>query len=153
MSKKVVLFLCSLGVVVIPVITVLVVMQTRKPGSGPAGAISDEGYRINPSGLKIKDELIGDGEELKDGKTAVVHYTGKLMDGKQFDSSVGKEPFKFQTTGSQVIKGWEEGVVGMKVGGKRKLIVPPDMAYGSRGNAGIPPNSRLYFEIELLKIE
>lgn len=123
-------------------------------GSAPASAsISDEGYRGTPSGLKIKDDLVGGGEELKVGKTAVVHYTGKFMDGRQFDSSIGKEPFRFPTIGGQVIRGWEEGVVGMKVGGKRKLIVPPELAYGANGNASIPPNSKLYFEIELLKVE
>lgn len=153
MSKKLVLFLGAAGIILVPVITVLIVMQMRTTGSSAPGAISEEGYRGTASGLKIKDEAIGEGEELKEGQTAVVHYTGKLMDGKPFDSSIGREPFEFHTNGGNVIKGWEQGVVGMKVGGKRKLLIPPDLAYGPRGGPGIPPNSRLYFEIQLLKIK
>ena len=150
MSKKLGLFLLTAGVILIPVITVVIVMQGR---SSPPGAISREGYRGLTSGLAIKDDVVGEGDEAGTGKQCTVHYTGKFMDGRVFDSSKGKEPFPFQIGSGNVIKGWEEGVAGMKVGGKRSLIVPPDLAYGKRGREGIPPNSELYFEIELLKVE
>jgi FKBP-type peptidyl-prolyl cis-trans isomerase len=97
----------------------------------------------------------GTGAEAKTGDTVEVQYTGWLKNGTKFDSSYdhGGKPFAFQLGGRQVIKGWDEGVVGMKVGGKRKLIIPPDLAYGPRGRPPvIPPNSELTFEVELLKI-
>jgi peptidylprolyl isomerase/FKBP-type peptidyl-prolyl cis-trans isomerase FkpA len=83
-----------------------------------------------------------------------VHYTGWLKDGKKFDSSVGRRPFTFRIGAMEVIKGWDEGVAGMKVGGKRKLIIPPELAYGKRGAGGglIPPDAELTFEVELLRI-
>jgi FKBP-type peptidyl-prolyl cis-trans isomerase len=152
MSKKLGLFLGAAGIILVPVITVIIVMQNRS--STPAGnAISEEGYRGMPNGLMIKDEVVGSGEEVQAGKKLTVHYTGKFMDGKPFDSSRGKDPFEVALGGGTVIKGWDEGLVGMKVGGTRKLIVPPDLAYGKSGSGKIPPNARLYFEIELLKVE
>ncbi len=110
------------------------------------------------SGLKYLDLKIGAGEEAKSGASVTVNYTGWLYEngkrGKQFDSSVGGSPFQFSLGAGEVIKGWDEGVAGMKVGGKRELIIPPDLAYGARG-AGqgiIPPNATLEFEVELLGI-
>jgi FKBP-type peptidyl-prolyl cis-trans isomerase len=110
-----------------------------------------------PSGLKYIDAKEGTGAEVKKGDTVEVHYTGWLYEdgkvGKKFDSSVGKKPFPF-TIGKGVIKGWSEGVAGMKVGGTRKLIIPPDLAYGKDGAGDdIPPNATLLFEVELLKIK
>jgi FKBP-type peptidyl-prolyl cis-trans isomerase FkpA len=107
-----------------------------------------------PSGLKYVDLVVGKGPLPKDGDAVVVDYTGRFTSGKIFDSSVGKKPFEFALGRGQVIKGWDEGVASMHVGGKRKLIIPPDLAYGQKGYPGaIPPNSTLVFQVELLKIK
>ncbi|MBL8053496.1 MAG: FKBP-type peptidyl-prolyl cis-trans isomerase [Nitrospira sp.] len=107
-----------------------------------------------PSGLKYVDQVVGTGEVAVVGKTANVHYTGWLENGKKFDSSVDRgQPFSFPLGAGRVIKGWDEGVQGMKVGGKRKLTIPSDLGYGSRGAGGvIPPNATLVFDVELLGI-
>jgi FKBP-type peptidyl-prolyl cis-trans isomerase len=106
------------------------------------------------SGLKYIDEVVGTGAEAKAGNTVDVHYTGTLKDGTKFDSSKDRgKPFSFPLGAGRVIKGWDEGVAGMKVGGKRKLIIPPDLAYGKRGAGGvIPPDAELTFEVELLGV-
>ncbi len=105
------------------------------------------------SGLKYQDLAVGDGDEAVAKKNVTVHYRGTLEDGTLFDQSHGRGPFSFLLGGGQVIKGWDEGVQGMKVGGKRKLIIPSDLGYGSRGAGGvIPPNATLIFEVELLKV-
>jgi FKBP-type peptidyl-prolyl cis-trans isomerase len=106
------------------------------------------------SGLKYVDVVIGTGRQPEVGDTASVHYTGWLADGKKFDSSVDrKEPFSFRVGAGQVIKGWDEGVMGMKIGGKRKLTIPPQLGYGARGAGGvIPPNATLTFDVELLDL-
>jgi len=103
--------------------------------------------------LQKIDLVVGTGAEAVAGNKVHVHYTGKLESGKQFDSSVGGEPFSFKLGGGQVIKGWDQGVAGMRVGGKRQLTIPPELAYGDRGFPGaIPPKSTLVFEVELLKV-
>src|SRR5437870_12801326 len=101
--------------------------------------------------LKIEDEKVGDGVEAVGGKTVAVHYTGWLTDGTKFDSSVDRgQPFQFRIGAHQVIAGWDQGVVGMRIGGKRHLVIPPDMGYGPGGMGPIPPNSTLVFDVELL---
>jgi peptidylprolyl isomerase len=111
------------------------------------------------SGLQFIDSQVGTGAQPKQGQTAVVHYTGYLNDngakGKKFDSSVDRgSPFEFPVGQGRVIKGWDEGVASMKVGGKRTLIVPPDLGYGARGAGGIiPPNATLIFDVELLGLK
>jgi len=115
---------------------------------------SGEGEVITSSGLKYVDQMIGSGDVAAAGKTVSVHYTGWLENGKKFDSSVDRgQPFSFPLGAGRVIKGWDEGVQGMKVGGKRKLIIPANLGYGSRGAGGvIPPNATLIFDVELLGV-
>ncbi|MBX3651296.1 MAG: FKBP-type peptidyl-prolyl cis-trans isomerase [Burkholderiales bacterium] len=107
------------------------------------------------SGLIIEDLVTGDGAEAAAGQEVTVHYTGWLTDGKKFDSSKDRDdPFVFPLGGGRVIRGWDEGVQGMKIGGKRKLTIPPALGYGARGAGGvIPPNATLVFEVELLATE
>lgn len=111
-----------------------------------------------PSGLSYTDEVVGTGPEAKAGQQVSVHYTGWLYEGgkkgKKFDSSKDRgQPFGFPLGGGQVIKGWDEGVAGMKVGGKRNLVIPPELGYGARGAGGvIPPNATLTFDVELLGV-
>ncbi|MGL6135133.1 MAG: FKBP-type peptidyl-prolyl cis-trans isomerase [Prochlorococcaceae cyanobacterium] len=110
--------------------------------------------RVTESGLRITDLQIGDGPEASSGQTVVVNYRGTLENGREFDSSYGRGPFSFPLGAGRVIRGWDEGVAGMQVGGKRKLVIPPDLAYGQRGAGGaIPPNATLIFEVELLEIK
>ena len=108
------------------------------------------------NGLIIEDLVVGDGAEAKDYNKVVVNYTGKLEDGSVFDSSLnpGRGPFTFTLGAGSVIKGWDQGLKEMKVGGKRKLTIPPDLAYGANGaGSAVPPNATLIFEVELLEVE
>lgn len=107
------------------------------------------------SGLKYVELKEGTGDEAKAGQTVEVHYTGWLKDGAKFDSSKDRnKPFQFPLGAGRVIKGWDEGVAGMKVGGKRKLIIPPELGYGKRGAGDvIPPDAELTFEVELLGVK
>jgi peptidylprolyl isomerase len=106
------------------------------------------------SGLRYEDIVVGAGPSPQSGQEVTVHYTGVLEDGTKFDSSLDRgQPFKFKIGVGQVIKGWDEGVMTMKVGGKRKLVIPPQLGYGRRGVGPIPPNSTLVFEVELLDVQ
>jgi FKBP-type peptidyl-prolyl cis-trans isomerase len=111
--------------------------------------------RTTASGLKIEDLVLGTGAEAKAGDLVTVNYTGTLVSGEKFDSSVDRnEPFHFTLGAGQVIKGWDEGVAGMKVGGKRLLTIPPELGYGERGAGNvIPPNAVLIFSVELLGVQ
>lgn len=110
--------------------------------------------KMTDSGLKYDDLIEGEGADAAAGQRVVVHYTGWLTDGRKFDSSLDRnDPFSFVLGAGRVIRGWDEGVQGMKVGGKRKLTIPPQLGYGATGAGGvIPPNATLVFEVELLEI-
>ena len=152
----------KLGLVVVLLLACVVVLTrtVRAQGSAksaPAAAgptkVTGDGTKTS-SGLQYWDIKVGTGRTADRGNTVQVHYTGWLTNGKKFDSSVGGQPFKFRIGARQVIAGWEEGVTGMKVGGKRQLRIPPDLAYGKEGYPGaIPPNATLIFDIELLRVE
>jgi peptidylprolyl isomerase len=120
---------------------------------------SEYTWTTTPTGLKYQDEKVGDGASPKNGQTCVMHYTGWLWEnggkGKKFDSSLDRgQPFEFSLGMGRVIKGWDQGVSTMKVGGKRLLLIPPQLAYGSKGAGGvIPPNATLIFEVELLDLK
>jgi FKBP-type peptidyl-prolyl cis-trans isomerase FkpA len=118
-----------------------------------AAATQAAGANTTSSGLKIEDEVVGTGAAAKSGDKVTVNYTGWLTNGTKFDSSLDhNQPFSFTLGVGQVIQGWDQGVVGMKVGGKRKLTIPPNLAYGASGNGSIPGNATLIFEIDLLSI-
>lgn len=105
------------------------------------------------SGLYYRDTREGDGSTAEPGRTAVVHYTGFFPDGRSFDSSRSGSPYEFPLGQGRVIRGWDEGVAGMRVGGTRKLVIPPSLGYGAEGSGGvIPPNATLVFDVELLEL-
>jgi peptidylprolyl isomerase len=129
--------------------------SNQADASALGGPMNAEKAQILASGLRVTDLEVGTGPEAVAGQTVVVHYRGTLENGKQFDASYDRgKPFTFPLGRGQVIKGWDEGVQGMKVGGKRKLVIPPELGYGTRGAGGvIPPNATLIFEVELLDIK
>lgn len=125
-------------------------------GSSSQGAtpVATQSAQGQPAALKVVDEVVGKGPAAKSGDRVTVDYTGWLTDGTKFDSSIDRnKPFTFTLGAGQVIAGWDQGVAGMKVGGTRRLTIPPDLAYGDQGAGGvIPPNATLVFEVKLLKI-
>ncbi len=139
---------------VLVLITVAAVAAACSQSPASAGGGGGGNEVTTPSGLKYTDVKEGTGAQPRAGQTAVVHYTGWLLDGTKFDSSKDRgQPFSFPVGQGQVIKGWDEGVATMKVGGKRRLTIPPDLGYGARGAGNvIPPNATLTFEVELLEV-
>ncbi len=140
--------------------TALASLVTALVVTGKSNNANAQGKRVTtPSGLQIEDTKVGTGATPKRGQTCVMHYTGWLYEngakGKKFDSSVDRgEPFDFPLGMGRVIRGWDEGVASMKVGGKRTLIIPPELGYGARGAGGvIPPNATLIFDVELLAVK
>lgn len=130
---------------------ILLIIFVLNPLSGKA---AEKSMVTTTSGLQYVDLVVGSGREAHAGETAIVHYTGTLTDGTKFDSSKdGNSPFSFRLGAGRVIKGWDEGVEGMKIGGIRKLVIPPQLGYGSRGaGSDVPPNATLIFEVELLDL-
>ena len=137
------ILLVALGLFILAVIGYFAFQGLNRPESA---AVSTD--------LVIEDQVVGEGPAAKAGDTITVHYTGYLTDGTQFASSQGGDPYTLTLGVGGVIQGWDEGLIGMQVGGKRKLTIPPDMAYGESGAGGgiIPPNATLIFEVELLEI-
>jgi peptidylprolyl isomerase len=146
MSKKAML----LGAACIPVVAAVVLVVL----TAVADDKKDEKVITTASGLKYVELKIGDGKEAKEGSMVKVHYTGTLENGTKFDSSLGKEPYPVTIGKTSVIQGWHEGLTGMKAGGKRKLIIPPKLAYGADGRPPqIPPNATLIFEVEAVTVD
>ena len=128
--------------------------EARHEALDAAPAVDVEAMTQTPSGLNVLDLEVGDGDEAGPGQTVVVYYTGWFLDGEKFDSSLDRgEPFSFPLGEGRVIPGWDEGVAGMKVGGWRRLVIPPNLGYGAAGSPPvIPPNSTLVFDVELLDV-
>jgi FKBP-type peptidyl-prolyl cis-trans isomerase FkpA len=146
------IFLIVIGIILFALIAYMAyraIFKIDQSTSSPGSSIQSD------SGLVIEDLEVGDGAQAKSGDKVSVHYTGWLTNGTKFDSSIDRgRPFEFTLGAGGVIQGWDEGVAGMKVGGKRKLTIPPELAYGAQDSGGvIPPNATLVFEIELLGIE
>lgn len=137
------------GVIIAALVIGAVVFLTSGGGGGAVGVET-----TTASGLKYVDEVIGTGQSPQSGKSLSVHYTGTLENGMKFDSSVDRgQPYVFRYGVDPVIQGWVEGLASMKAGGKRRLIIPPNLAYGAQNKPGIPPNSTLFFEVELLGVK
>ncbi|MCW9054707.1 MAG: FKBP-type peptidyl-prolyl cis-trans isomerase [Candidatus Pacebacteria bacterium] len=145
----------AVGLVAVAIILFIGIVNALISRSAPQGVGSTMPMEENlPGGLIIEDVVVGEGAEATPGSIVVAHYTGTLEDGTVFDSSVSRGvPFSFMLGAGQVIRGWDLGIAGMKVGGKRKLIIPAELAYGERAIGSIPANSTLLFEVELIDVK
>lgn len=159
--RNLILFISTAVLIVIGVLAAFVYFSrpqsdAQNTASGEAVTGADPNFQLvkMDSGLEYQDLVVGDGETADSGDTVAVHYTGWLTDGTKFDSSLDRgSPFTFTIDRGSVIQGWHEGIRGMKVGGKRRLIIPSDLAYGDDGYAGIiPPKATLIFDVELVEI-
>ncbi len=149
MSKKIILILT----IVVALIIVVFIVSTNRTKSSDMSKQTDT-QPTPASQLKIEDIIIGTGNEVASGSSVIIHYKGTLSDGSTFDSSYERgEPFETKIGVGQVIQGWDEGVIGMKAGGKRKLTIPPEMGYGDQAVGPIPANSTLIFEVELIEVK
>ena len=126
-------------------------MTSGTSGTGDTGGILPTGSQAG-SGLSVQDQTVGTGATAQPGDTLTVNYTGKLADGTVFDTSVGKQPFQFVLGAGKVIPGWDQGLVGMKVGGTRTLVIPPALGYGAQAVGPIPANSTLTFDVTLISV-
>ena len=139
-------------IIAVVAVAAVLLFSGGSPKNEPAAV--GESFSGNVTELKIEDLVVGTGREAVPGTAITVHYTGWLTDGAKFDSSLDRGvPFQFPLGAGHVIQGWDQGVVGMKVGGKRRLTIPPQLAYGENGQGPIPPNATLIFEVELLNVE
>ena len=141
-------------ILVVLAASVVCVLGCGGGGGPPAGYSVKDGWVTTPDGLQFKDVKVGFGPKAEDGRSLTVNYTGRLDNGTIFDSSLneGREPFTFTLGQGQVIKGWDEGLKGVKQGGTCNLIIPPSLGYGNVDQGSIPPNSTLHFEVEVLSI-
>jgi FKBP-type peptidyl-prolyl cis-trans isomerase FkpA len=148
----------TLGIAVVAALAVVVLFFIFNPfdmessSLNPADNSTAAQQDTSSSGLVVQDEVVGTGAVAEPGDILTVNYTGTLADGTVFDTSVGKTPFQFTLGAGEVIPGWDQGIAGMKVGGKRILIIPPDLAYGAQGVGPIPANATLTFEVDLLSV-
>jgi len=155
MNQKVIIGILIAAVVIIGIFVIRDLSRnTSQPEISSETLTDATPVPVSDAKIQIEDIEVGTGEEVKSGDTVVMHYRGTLEDGTQFDSSYDRdEPFVTQIGTGAVIQGWDQGVPGMKVGGKRKLIIPPELGYGEADMGDIPPNSTLIFEVELLEIQ
>jgi len=144
----------AIAFLIIAALAVAAVLFILFRGGAGGGGSTPGGEVTTASGLRFIDEVVGTGDSPKPGRNVTVHYTGTLENGTKFDSSVDRgQPYPFRIGTGTVIKGWDEGVMTMKVGGKRRLIIPAELGYGASGNPPkIPPNAKLIFEVELLSV-
>lgn len=152
MKKGQIIGLLSLIVIAVIIAAFMLARAAVKPVTEKQPVTSQP--QASQQGLQKEDLTVGNGDEAVAGKKVTVNYVGTLTNGTKFDSSYDRnQPFSFNLGAGEVIQGWDQGVVGMKVGGKRKLVIPPELGYGGQAAGSIPPNSTLIFEIELLKVE
>lgn len=153
-KQAIVVLIIGIALLAVASLFIFRITDTMQPAIQPEPTKGTTMNTKDTKELKIEDIKVGTGKEVKNGDTVIINYLGTLTDGTKFDSSYDRgKPFETQIGTGQVIKGWDLGVVGMKVGGKRKLTIPPDLAYGSQAIGSIPANSTLVFEVELVDVK
>jgi FKBP-type peptidyl-prolyl cis-trans isomerase len=153
-KQAIVVLIVGIALLIIASLFIFRITDTMQPAAQPEPTKVTTMNTKDTKGLKIEDIKVGTGREVKNGDTVVINYVGTLTDGTKFDSSYDRgKPFETQIGTGQVIKGWDLGVIGMKIGGKRKLTIPPQLAYGNQAIGSIPANSTLIFEVELVAVK